>query len=50
MVPANERWFRDYLVLRIVLRVMEKLELSYPQPNIEVQALLEKLREEHPSD
>ncbi|RTE08212.1 PPK2 family polyphosphate kinase [Paenibacillus whitsoniae] len=50
IVPANERWFRDYLVLRIVLRAMEKLELSYPQPKIEVQTLLEKLREELPSD
>ncbi|MFC4100122.1 PPK2 family polyphosphate kinase [Paenibacillus xanthanilyticus] len=31
IVPANNRWFRDYLVLRILVAALEKLELSYPQ-------------------
>ncbi|MFB9325916.1 PPK2 family polyphosphate kinase [Paenibacillus aurantiacus] len=34
IVPANNRWFRDYLVSRILTAVMEKLELSYPQVEI----------------
>ncbi|MFD0679451.1 MULTISPECIES: PPK2 family polyphosphate kinase [unclassified Paenibacillus] len=46
VVPANERWFRDYLVLRIILRSMEKLDLSYPMANIEVQTLLKQHNEE----
>ncbi|MCZ8512263.1 polyphosphate kinase 2 family protein [Paenibacillus filicis] len=46
IVPANERWFRDYLVLRIILRSLEKLDLSYPKASIEVQTLLEKHHEE----
>lgn len=46
IVPANERWFRDYLVLRIILRSLEKLDLSYPKASIEVQTLLEQHHEE----
>ncbi|AZN43128.1 PPK2 family polyphosphate kinase [Paenibacillus albus] len=44
IVPANERWFRDYLVLRIILSSMEKLDLAYPEPNIETTKLLEQLQ------
>lgn len=35
VVPANNRWFRDYLVLRILVSAMEKLELAYPQVEID---------------
>ncbi|NBD27513.1 PPK2 family polyphosphate kinase [Paenibacillus glycinis] len=31
VVPANNRWFRDYLVLRIVESVLDSLKLSYPE-------------------
>lgn len=30
-VPANHRWYRDYLVLRILVRTLDKLNLRYPQ-------------------
>ncbi|WP_219835224.1 PPK2 family polyphosphate kinase [Paenibacillus sp. R14(2021)] len=30
IVPANNRWFRDYLVLRIVESAMNSLHLTYP--------------------
>ncbi|GAA3412505.1 PPK2 family polyphosphate kinase [Paenibacillus hodogayensis] len=46
VVPANNRWFRDYLVLRIILRSMEKLDLAYPKPAIDVQALLNEYGQE----
>ncbi|MCC3374415.1 PPK2 family polyphosphate kinase [Cohnella sp. REN36] len=31
VVPANRRWFRDYLVLRILVSVFERLDLAYPE-------------------
>ncbi|MBM7568951.1 PPK2 family polyphosphate kinase [Paenibacillus sacheonensis] len=31
IVPANNRWFRDYLVLRIVESALDGLDLSYPE-------------------
>ncbi|MFC4811182.1 PPK2 family polyphosphate kinase [Paenibacillus sp. GCM10023250] len=34
VVPANNRWFRDYLVLRIVESKLGSLGLSYPQVDL----------------
>ncbi|MBB3112722.1 PPK2 family polyphosphate:nucleotide phosphotransferase [Paenibacillus phyllosphaerae] len=34
IVPANNRWFRDYLVLRILVAEFKDLNLSYPQVDI----------------
>ncbi|ACT03897.1 PPK2 family polyphosphate kinase [Paenibacillus sp. JDR-2] len=48
IVPANERWFRDYLVLRIILSSLEKLDLSYPEPDIDTRKLLEQLQSNAP--
>ncbi|RKP48856.1 polyphosphate kinase 2 family protein [Cohnella endophytica] len=31
VVPANNRWFRDYLVLKIIVSTLNKLKLEYPQ-------------------
>ncbi|OCT13619.1 polyphosphate kinase [Paenibacillus pectinilyticus] len=45
IVPANERWFRDYLVLRIILHAIEKLDLDYPKVDLEVETLLKQLHE-----
>jgi PPK2 family polyphosphate:nucleotide phosphotransferase len=34
IVPANQRWFRDYLVLKIIVSTLNKLQLTYPQIDI----------------
>jgi PPK2 family polyphosphate:nucleotide phosphotransferase len=31
IIPANERWFRDLLVLRILVSTLKKLDLAYPE-------------------
>jgi PPK2 family polyphosphate:nucleotide phosphotransferase len=31
IVPSNNRWFRDYLVLKIIVSALSKLKLQYPQ-------------------
>lgn len=48
IVPANERWFRDYLVLRLIVSSLEKLDLSYPEPDMETQKLIEQLQANEP--
>ncbi|TFE26630.1 PPK2 family polyphosphate kinase [Cohnella luojiensis] len=35
IVPSNNRWFRDYLVLKIIVSALGKLKLEYPQIDIE---------------
>jgi PPK2 family polyphosphate:nucleotide phosphotransferase len=34
IVPSNNRWFRDYLVLKIITSAVSELKLSYPQVDI----------------
>lgn len=46
IVPANERWFRDYLVLRILIKSMEKLNLAYPEPDIETRKRIAEFHSE----
>ncbi|OXM82323.1 PPK2 family polyphosphate kinase [Paenibacillus rigui] len=43
IVPANQRWFRDYLVLQIVVDALRKLPLEYPQPDSKLEDLLRLL-------
>lgn len=32
-IPANHRWYRNYLALSIVVKTLEKLDLAYPKLN-----------------
>jgi PPK2 family polyphosphate:nucleotide phosphotransferase len=34
IVPANHRWFRDYLVLKIIVSSVRKLKLAYPKTDL----------------
>jgi len=38
IVPSNNRWFRNYLVLRILVEELEKLGLEYPKPELDLSA------------
>lgn len=49
IVPANERWFRDYLVLRILVHAMGKLDLAYPEPDIETRKRIEEFHSDNPT-
>jgi PPK2 family polyphosphate:nucleotide phosphotransferase len=40
LVPANNRWFRDYAVLKIVVDTLKSLPLAYPEPNIPMEDLI----------
>jgi PPK2 family polyphosphate:nucleotide phosphotransferase len=43
LVPANNRWFRDYLVLKIVVKTLEDMNLEYPVPDPELEVLLRSM-------
>ncbi|ANF96755.1 PPK2 family polyphosphate kinase [Paenibacillus bovis] len=51
IIPADNRWYRDLAVLQIVVRTLQEMDLSYPDPIPELQehlpdmyAELEKLK------
>ncbi|MBP1994790.1 PPK2 family polyphosphate kinase [Paenibacillus eucommiae] len=44
IVPANERWFRDYLVLRIIVKALEKMKLEYPEPSPELETIIRSMK------
>ncbi|MGZ8851229.1 MAG: polyphosphate kinase 2 family protein [Thermoanaerobaculia bacterium] len=34
IVPANTKWYRNYIVGSVVLRALEKLRMRYPEPDL----------------
>jgi PPK2 family polyphosphate:nucleotide phosphotransferase len=36
VVPANHKWYRDYLVARAILKSLEKLQMRWPRPRIDL--------------
>jgi PPK2 family polyphosphate:nucleotide phosphotransferase len=40
VVPADNRWFRDYAVMQIVADTLDGLDLSYPAPDPELKNIL----------
>ena len=44
VVPADHRWFRNVAVARLVLETLREMDPRYPQPDLDVPALLERLR------
>jgi len=45
VIPANHRWFRDYIILKIIVKTMEDLKLEYPCPDGSIQALMQEVKE-----
>ena len=36
IVPADSKWFRNWLVARVLIKTLKSLKLSYPQPKIDI--------------
>ena len=34
VVPADRKWFRDYVIADAVIKTLEKLEMKWPQPDL----------------
>lgn len=32
VIPANHKWYRDYVIARIVVKALEKLKMKWPKP------------------
>lgn len=45
IVPANHRWFRDYFILKVIVKTLEGLNLEYPKPNENIQALIREVED-----
>ncbi|MDF2961393.1 MAG: hypothetical protein K0S39_3128 [Paenibacillus sp.] len=43
IVPSNHRWFRDYVVLTIIVYALKKLPLDYPEPDAQLEELIRML-------
>jgi PPK2 family polyphosphate:nucleotide phosphotransferase len=44
VVPANEKWFRDWAVTHILLEALEEIDPQYPEPTLDIKALKAQLR------
>jgi len=45
IIPANHRWFRDYFILKTIVKTMEDLDLEYPSLQGNVQVLMQEVKE-----
>jgi PPK2 family polyphosphate:nucleotide phosphotransferase len=36
IIPADHKWYRDYLIASIVVDAMEKLDLKWPKPGVDL--------------
>ena len=34
VIPANRKWFRDHVVVSIIVKTLEKFDMKYPQPEL----------------
>ena len=44
VIPANHRWFRDYIILKIIVKAMENLKLEYPCIEGNIKELMQEVK------
>lgn len=42
VIPANHKWFRNLAVSQIVVEALESLEMTFPQPSVDIGEIKEK--------
>jgi PPK2 family polyphosphate:nucleotide phosphotransferase len=45
VIPANHRWFRNYIILKTIVSTLENLKLKYPDLEGNVQTLIREMKE-----
>ena len=45
IVPADHRWFRDYIILKRIVTTLEDLKLKYPEINGTIAQLIQEVKE-----
>ena len=43
VVPADKKWYRNWAITRILIETLEELDPQYPESDLDVPALLERL-------
>ncbi len=43
VVPANKKWYRNWAITRILIETLEELDPQYPESDLDVPALMERL-------
>ncbi len=36
IIPANKKWFRNYLVAELIVRALDRMKLKYPAPTVDI--------------
>jgi PPK2 family polyphosphate:nucleotide phosphotransferase len=44
VIPANRKWYRNWAVSNLLIETMEEMNLTYPNPHLDVRALKKSLR------
>jgi hypothetical protein len=34
VVPANQKWYRNYIVGSVIVDALERLDMKYPDPDL----------------
>jgi len=45
IIPADHRWFRDYIILKTIVKAMENLKLEYPCIDGNIKELMQEVKE-----
>ena len=40
VIPANKKWFRNFLVAELVVRALDRMRLKYPPPSVDVSKVI----------
>jgi Uncharacterized conserved protein len=43
VIPSNHRWFRDYIILKVIVKTLKELDLKYPEMEGNLQALIDEV-------
>ncbi len=42
VIPANNKWFRNYLVAELVVEALDNMRLKYPPPSVDLSKVVLK--------
>lgn len=45
IIPANHKWFRNLAISRIVVETLEALDMKFPTPKVDIEAIKKKYHE-----
>ena len=42
VIPSNHKWFRNLAISRIVAETLESLDMQFPEPTVDIEAIKKK--------